>query len=387
MKRLATILKRLSIVLATLYSFRAPAFAERWKIQYFYDEGRDTLVIEDLAFPTGTHGIAVGTILDELSRKKPRYVALVSGDGGARWTTKELPEHPRSIFFLNESEGWMVTDDSFWFTETSGSVWKRIAPQIKPDKKISQLPGGLITRVWFLDSKHGFAVGLQKSVYESKDGGATWTPVAAAAQPPGDPKFTAYTQIYFEGEKPGMIYGASTPPRRDDPNLPEWMEPERAVKRRKVPMLALTLKTVDGGVSWKSETSEAFGSLSNVCLAGADGLSVYQYDQSFDSPSEVYHLDARAGKVTGVYHDKLRVMDCALFKGPHGFLAAVEPPGRLNTAPIPGKVKILSSTNLKDWTEMDVDYKANARSLIIAGPDAEHLWVATDTGMILHLLP
>jgi hypothetical protein len=50
-------------------------------------------------------------------------------------------------------------------------------------------------------------------------------------------------------------------------------------------------------------------------------------------------------------------------------------------------VKILSSTNLKDWTEMDVDYKAIARSLIIAGPDAEHLWVATDTGMILHLLP
>ena len=98
-------------------------------------------------------------------------------------------------------------------------------------------------------------------------------------------------------------------------------------------------------------------------------------------------MDARAGKVTTAYRDKLRVMDCALFRGPRAFLAAVEPTGRLNTAPIPGKVKILSSTNLKDWTEMDVDYKANARSLIMAGPDAEHLWVATDTGMILHLLP
>jgi hypothetical protein len=387
MQRLATILKQLPILLAILSGLHTPAFAERWKIQYFFDEGRDTLVIDDLAFPTATHGIAVGTILDELSRKRPRYVALVSSDGGARWTSKELVEHPRSIFFLNESEGWMVTDDSFWSTETSGAAWKRIAPQIKPDKKISQVPGGLITRVWFLDSKHGFAVGLQKSVYESKNGGVTWTPVAAAAQPPGDPKFTAYTHIYFEGGKAGIIYGASTPPRRDDPDLPEWMEPERAVKRRKVAMLTLDLRSTDGGTIWKSESSELFGSLSSVCLAGADGLSIYQFDQTYDSPSEVYHMDAHAGKVTSVYRDKLRVMDCALFKGPRAFLAAVEPPGRLNTVPIPGKVKILSSANLTDWTEMDVDYKANARSLIMAGPDPEHLWVATDTGMILHLLP
>ncbi len=387
MQRLATILKRLAMVLAILCGFHSLAFAERWKIQYFYDEGRDSLVIEDLAFPTGTHGIAVGTILDELSRKKPRYVALVSSDGGARWSIKELQEHPRSIFFLNESEGWLVTDESFWFTETSGGAWKRIAPQIKPDKKISQLPGGLITRVWFLDSKHGFAVGLQKSIYESKNGGVTWAPVAEAAQPAGDPKFTAYTQIYFEGGKAGMIYGTSAPPRRDDPNLPEWMEPERALKRRKIPTLSLDLRTHDGGATWKSETGESFGTMSNVCLAGPDGLSVHQFDQSFDSPTEVDHMDARAGKVTTVYRDKLRVTDCAIFRGPRAFLAAVEPPGRLNTVPIPGKVKILSSTNLTDWTEMDVDYKANARSLIMAGPDAEHLWVATDTGMILHLLP
>ena len=36
---------------------------------------------------------------------------------------------------------------------------------------------------------------------------------------------------------------------------------------------------------------------------------------------------------------------------------------------------------------MPVDYKANARSLVLAGPDAEHQWAATDTGMILWLIP
>jgi len=88
-----------------------------------------------------------------------------------------------------------------------------------------------------------------------------------------------------------------------------------------------------------------------------------------------------------VYKSNLRVTDCAVFAGPRAFLAAVEPPGKLNSIPIPGKVRVLSSTNWTDWTEMDVDYKANARSLIMAGPDAEHVWVATDTGMILHLIP
>ena len=57
----------------------------------------------------------------------------------------------------------------------------------------------------------------------------------------------------------------------------------------------------------------------------------------------------------------------------------------MNTAAIPGKVRILESDDFKTWTEMAVDYKAEARSVVMAGPDADHVWVATDTGMILHL--
>jgi hypothetical protein len=34
---------------------------------------------------------------------------------------------------------------------------------------------------------------------------------------------------------------------------------------------------------------------------------------------------------------------------------------------------------------MDVDYKAVAQRAILAAPDADHAWVATDTGMILTL--
>ena len=65
---------------------------------------------------------------------------------------------------------------------------------------------------------------------------------------------------------------------------------------------------------------------------------------------------------------------------------AVEPPGKLNSAPIPGKVKFITSTGFKGWTEMEVDYKAEAGRVKLAGPDPDHLWAATDTGMILRLV-
>jgi hypothetical protein len=110
---------------------------------------------------------------------------------------------------------------------------------------------------------------------------------------------------------------------------------------------------------------------------------------SFEWPAEVYRLDLRSGKSESVFKKKDRlVTDAAIFAdGADGraFLAAAEPPGRLRSAPIPGKVRMLSSANLKDWVEMPVDYRAVAQSLVLAGPDAEHLWAATDTGMILRL--
>ena len=87
-----------------------------------------------------------------------------------------------------------------------------------------------------------------------------------------------------------------------------------------------------------------------------------------------------------VFRDKTpRVIDSALYPGPHVYLAGVEPTGKMNSAAIPGKVRILESDDFQTWTDMPVDYKAVARSVIMTGPDRDHLWVATDTGMILHL--
>jgi hypothetical protein len=299
-----------------------------------------------------------------------------------------LKEYPRSIFFLNDSVGWMVTDRGLWFTDESGRNWKKLSEQLKPDKHLDPPTTiGLLLRVWFLDEKHGFGVGLQKTIVETNDGGRTWNPMDVAAKPAGNPAYTAYTHIVFSDAKRGVIVGGSQPPRREDGlrgSLPGWMDPERASKRRQVPTLTLMVQTSDGGATWEATTAPLFGMVTSLRFTGKEGLIVMGFNESFQWPSDVYRL---SGRDTGrVFRDKTpRVIDATLYPGPHIYLAGVEPTGKMNTAAIPGKVRVLESDDYKAWNEMPVDYKAVARSVMIAGPDPAHMWLATDTGMILHL--
>lgn len=363
----------------------------KWTLQYYYDQHGKELRITDLAFPSAARGIAVGEITGSQVRK-PEYTALITSDGGARWSPVPLTEFPRSLFFLNENAGWLVTSESIWFTAEAGRSWTRISGQIKPDRKLAAAPDtGLLLRVWFLDDQHGYGVGLQKSVYETRDGGRTWKPLAAAAQPNVNPAYSVYSRIAFADERWGLIAGGYAPPRArsgNDDDVPDWMNPERALARRERPLMAIEIGTRDGGISWTPSAAPLIGSIAALRLAGRAGLAVFAYADSFEWPSEVYRLDLGTGKSVSVFKQKdRRVTDAAIFRDGPAFLGTVEPPGRLRSVPIPGKVRILTSDDLNRWTEMPVDYRAVARTLLLAGPDAAHLWAATDTGMILRLAP
>jgi len=184
-----------------------------------------------------------------------------------------------------------------------------------------------------------------------------------------------------------MIVGGYAPPRRGDGDaLPDWMDPELAMGRREVPTLTLEMETRDAGMTWMASTAPLIGSIARVSLAGAVGLAIFGYADSFEWPSEVFRMDLETGKSTSVFKQKdRRVTGAAVFTEGSAYLAAVEPPGRLASAPVPGKLKILTSDDLSQWTEMKVDYRAVAGAAVLAGPDADHVWVATDTGMILRL--
>src|SRR5689334_17814065 len=194
-----------------------PAPAAKWQLQYFYDENKSPLVFHDIHFVSPTRGMAVGVIVDGKSRKP---VAVVTLDGGAHWQLSNLEENPVSLFFLNDSLGWMVTEKGIWRTNEFGKDWHKLPhPPSQP------------IRVYFTDPENGWAAGLKKSVFVTHDGGKKWEPVAAAAEPPGAVERSAYTWIAFANPSYGIITGLNQPVPRWLPMYDTWLDPEDALTR------------------------------------------------------------------------------------------------------------------------------------------------------------
>jgi photosystem II stability/assembly factor-like uncharacterized protein len=347
--------------------------AQHWDIQYNYRQLDSTLAISDFLFTSQTRGIACGFTTDRHGKESP--LVLTTNDGGAHWDSTPLKEAGIAMFFLNDSDGWMITDKGIWKTAESGRSWT----------KLKGAPSGLL-RIWFLDQKHGFAAGLEKRVFETLNGGDTWNVLPIAQQAQGDATFTTYGEIAFSGNN-GIISGWNVPPR---PGGPDWMEPERAAKRRQVPNLTIFLETLDGGKTWKKDETSIFGQVTRMSLAqGGKSLGLVEFKDEFEYPSEVYQIDIRAGgKSSSAFKQKDRaITDVRAFDGStHGLIAGYETEGTIYRSPIPGKLKVLRSDDMEHWDEMPVDYRAVAHRAMIAGPDEEHLWIATDTGMILKLV-
>ena len=312
--------------------------------------------------------------LEDKGVSKP--VTLTTDDGGAHWTVSKIKQVPISLFFLNDKLGWMVTPEGIWRTIDAGREWHELPKSPK-----------LLMQVHFIDEARGFAVGAHKLAYQTGDGGKTWEPIAAAAEPHTDPEYTVYNNITFVTAKTGVIDGFSAPPHAGDSGKPDWLDAQNATTRREWPRLSIMLDTRDGGKTWKLSTASMFGSIRRASfLPDGRGLGLIEFTDTFKWPSEVQLIDGKTGKSRIVYTapDRL-ITDVLLLPSGTGFLAGVEVVGKLQHTPIPRKLKILKSGDLNDWQEMDVDYRATAvRAMLRAAGDGS-LWVATDTGMILKL--
>ena len=328
-------------------------------------------MINDLRFPSPKRGIAAG-YLEENGGSKA--VTVTTDDGGAHWTVNKLKQVPVSLFFLNSKLGWMVTPDGIWRTVDAGREWHELHKSPK-----------LLMNVYFVDEAHGFAAGGHKLAYATEDGGKTWEPIAAAAEPHTNPEYTVYNHITFVDGKAGLINGFSAPPRTIDSDRPDWLDPQDATRRREWPHLSIMLDTRDGGKTWKPSTASMFGRITKESfLPDGRGLGLIEFTDTFKWPSEVHLLDGTTGKSKIVYNAADRsITDVLLLPSGTGYLAGVEVMGRLQHSPVPSKLVVLKSENLTDWKEMDVDYRATAvRAMLRAASDGS-LWVATDTGMIL----
>jgi photosystem II stability/assembly factor-like uncharacterized protein len=346
--------------------------AEHWDIQYRYRQIDSTLTINDIAFASAQRGVVVGFTTDR--HQKDRALAMVTSDGGATWTDYPLKETGLSLYFLNDSTGWMVTEKGIWTTAESGRTWT----------KLRNAPAGM-SRVWFLNPLHGFAAGLEKRVFETKDAGETWTLLPILKEVEGDPTFTTFGEIAFAGDK-GIISGWNIPPRRGGP---DWMEADKGKTRRELPHYAVLLQTQDGGKTWVKSDASVFGQITRISLTPqGTGLGLLEFHDEFPYPSEVEKINLHTGASTSTFRSKDRaITDVRLFAGSNrAIIAGYETSGPVFRSPIPGKVKILTSDDLDKWTEMTVDYRAVGHSVLIAGPDEDHVWVATDMGMILKLV-
>lgn len=343
-------------------------------MQYFYDKADSALSIDDIQCPSATRGVAIGSI-HEGDHQKP--VVLVTTDGGAHWQITNFKEFPVSLFFLNENLGWMVTTRGLWVTHEAGKSWQ----------KLPKVPGE-IYRVYFTDEQHGWAAGANKKIFATANGGRRWTAVAAAEGLPGQSQYSAYTWIAFVTPQIGLITGWNQPPQHQGVNFPDWMDPRATVEDRETPHLSYQLTTNDGGKHWTPQSASLFGSVMRVRFSKAGvGMGLIAFGPTFEYPSEVYRIDGDNGKSTPVYHNtKIDITDIGFSPDGTAYLAGIQVPGQLRDV-VPGPVKVLKSSDYQHWTEMPVDYRAAATNVTLAIADDHHLWLATDGGMILKLMP
>lgn len=343
-----------------------------WDIQYRYRQVDSVLTINDIAFPSATHGYACGLTTDRHDSDHP--LVLVTSDGGKQWSEVPVKETGLSLFFLDESDGWMVTEKGIWQTVEAGRSWTRLPKG----------PSGM-SRIWFLNKTHGFAAGTQKRIFETNDAGASWTPLPIVKEVASEAGITEFGEIAFTGQR-GIISGWAIPKRRGGP---DWMEPERAEKLKQIPTYTVLLQTPDGGKTWNKSEASTFGQATRIVLTSqGSGLGLMEFRDEFDYPSEVYRINAHDGNSLLAYRSKDRaITDVRLFDGSNqAFIVGYETLGKIYHSPVPGKLKVLTSDDSENWTEMPVDYRAVAHRAMLAGPDPKHVWIATDTGLILNLV-
>jgi hypothetical protein len=130
--------------------------------------------------------------------------------------------------------------------------------------------------------------------------------------------------------------------------------------------------------------TSVFGAVRELHLAGTRGVAIVAYGSAFLWPSEVISFELNGKEMAPIFRRKnMDVMDAAVLKEGGILLAAIEPPGRLHSAPVAGKLRMVWSPNGKVWVNLKVHYSAMGRAAKLARVDDDNIWVATSDGQIL----
>ncbi len=354
-----------------------PLAGRRWKLHYLQDDDRWSAFLAGFCSPSAERAVAALWLESE---SRARFAALVSRDSGASWKEVPLAEKPLSLFALDDNHIWAVGEKSLWISKESGYSWNKIQPPKTPRRNRPH-------QVFFLTPSRGWAFGSGNTFHSTADGGATWKPVPESQAVQLKDGNTVWTSMAFIDSRHGLIAGFSDPRLHEEERFPGWMLPERASRRKLLPITTLAAETRDGGASWKVSVTSAFGRVSRLRAAGNRGLAIYHYSENFPFPSEVFSLDFLTGASRPIFRRRdLWVHDAVLLPGGGAMLAAIQTAGGLRSTPVPGKLRVLYSADLEKWAEMAVDYRAEGHAAFLASPAPGALWAATDAGCILRLV-
>lgn len=351
-----------------------PYQAMRWQVRFQFDELGKRCQLQDFAMPTPQFGLATALIEEEESGGVKARL-LLTRDGGKTWNQQKSDKNPQGVFVLDSANAWYIASGRVLFTKDGGQKWEKF-----------QLPYKGITQLWFGTPQTGIGFGLGKVFYRTEDGGQTWSVVPESENLKLQSPQTYLRSMAMLPSGAGMLVGDSTAVAPEDPALPDWMTPDRALTRRNLPGSAVLFQTHDAGKTWNGQLSSAFGAVRRVRMGPSRGAIAFQYRESFAWPSELFLLDLKTGKNWPVLRRKdLIIHDMLLFSDGSLLAAATQPTGRLRNSPIPGKLRIFWSPDAAAWFEMKVDYRATGNSATFALCSDGSIWLATDEGAIVQL--
>jgi photosystem II stability/assembly factor-like uncharacterized protein len=122
--------------------------------------------IEHIYFIDDQHGWAWGGGRKDEYGEQPG-IFLVTHNGGRNWNEVPFPfeQNVLSIFFLDSDRAWANTIGSLYKTNDGGLNWSKIQ---------TKLPEMQLDSIFFLDESNGWVVGHSGQIARTRDGGRSW---------------------------------------------------------------------------------------------------------------------------------------------------------------------------------------------------------------------
>ncbi|WP_017254816.1 WD40/YVTN/BNR-like repeat-containing protein [Pseudomonas tolaasii] len=98
---------------------------------------------------------------------------LYSDDQGSTWAQAKVPTRQllTAVFFVDDKQGWAVGHDAqILASSDGGATWTQQFQDLKREAPLLD--------IWFKDAAHGLAVGAYGALIETDDGGKTWEDVS-----------------------------------------------------------------------------------------------------------------------------------------------------------------------------------------------------------------